>query len=40
MFLIVSMEVIFDFMIPQASMTAHLSGAFIGFATTIFSTRN
>jgi len=26
------MEVLFDSVIPQVSMTAHLSGAFIGFA--------
>ena len=32
MLLIVSMEVVFDSMTPHVSMTAHLSGALIGFA--------
>jgi len=32
MLFIVLMEVLFDSVIPQVSMTAHLSGAFIGFA--------
>ncbi len=36
MLLIVSMQTLFDFAIPQVSMTAHLSGAVIGFAATIF----
>jgi rhomboid protease GluP len=35
MLLIVVMEVLFDSMIPQVSMTAHLSGALIGFAATM-----
>ena len=35
MLLIVSMQVLFDSVIPQVSMTAHLSGAFIGFAATM-----
>jgi rhomboid protease GluP len=34
-FLIIAMQTIFDAMIPQVSMTAHLSGALIGFATTV-----
>ena len=36
MLLIVSMQVLFDLTIPHVSMTAHLSGAFIGFAATFF----
>jgi rhomboid protease GluP len=32
--LIVSLQVLFDSLIPQVSMTAHLSGAIIGFAAT------
>jgi len=32
MLLIVSMQILFDSAIPKVSMTAHLSGAFIGFA--------
>jgi rhomboid protease GluP len=35
MLLIVSMQILFDSAIPQVSMTAHLSGAFIGFAATM-----
>ena len=33
--LIVAMQIVFDSFVPQASMTAHLSGAFIGFAATM-----
>jgi membrane associated rhomboid family serine protease len=36
MLLIVSMQILFDLTIPHVSMTAHLSGVFIGFAATIF----
>jgi membrane associated rhomboid family serine protease len=36
MLLIVSMQTLFDSVIPHVSMTAHLSGAAIGFAATIF----
>ncbi|NLS91721.1 MAG: rhomboid family intramembrane serine protease [Planctomycetaceae bacterium] len=36
MLLIVFMQFLFDSAIPQVSMTAHLSGAFIGFAAAIF----
>lgn len=35
MLLIVSMQTLFDFVVPHVSMTAHLSGALIGFAATI-----
>ena len=35
MLLIVSMEALFDSMVPQVSMTAHLSGALIGFVATL-----
>ena len=34
-FLIVAMQSAFDSLVPQVSMTAHLSGAFIGFAATL-----
>jgi rhomboid protease GluP len=33
--LIVSMQTLFDFVVPQVSMTAHLSGAVIGFAAVL-----
>jgi rhomboid protease GluP len=33
--LIVAMQSAFDSLVPQVSMTAHLSGAFIGFAATM-----
>jgi rhomboid protease GluP len=33
---IIALQTIFDWMIPQVSMTAHLSGALIGFLTAIF----
>lgn len=33
--LIVSIQYVFDSVVPQVSMTAHLSGAFIGFAVTM-----
>ena len=36
MLLLVSMQVLFDLTIPHVSMTAHLSGALIGFAATMF----
>lgn len=32
---IVSMQTLFDSVVPQVSMTAHLSGALIGFAATM-----
>ena len=35
MLLIIITQSIFDFMVPQVSMTAHLSGAIIGFATAL-----
>jgi rhomboid protease GluP len=35
MILVVAMQTLFDFMVPQVSMTAHLSGALIGFALTL-----
>lgn len=35
MLLIVLMQTLFDFVVPHVSMTAHLSGALIGFAATI-----
>ena len=35
MLLIVSMQTFFDFVVPHVSMTAHLSGAVIGFAAAI-----
>jgi len=35
MILIVAMQTLFDFVVPHVSMTAHLSGAFIGFAVTL-----
>jgi rhomboid protease GluP len=33
--LIVLMQTVFDFLVPHVSMTAHLSGAFVGFATVL-----
>jgi len=36
MLLIVSMQILFDLTTPHVSMTAHLSGVFIGFAATLF----
>jgi membrane associated rhomboid family serine protease len=36
MLLIVSLQVFFDSVVPHVSMTAHLSGVFIGFAATAF----
>ena len=33
--IIIAMQTLFDAMVPQVSMTAHLSGAFLGFAATI-----
>ena len=33
--MIIALQTVFDWMIPQVSMTAHLSGALIGFATAI-----
>jgi len=36
MLLIVSMQTFFDFVVPNVSMTAHLSGVVIGFAAAIF----
>ena len=33
--LIVSIQTLFDSVVPQVSMTAHLSGALIGFAATL-----
>jgi rhomboid protease GluP len=33
--IIIAMQTAFDFVVPQVSMTAHLSGAVIGFAVTI-----
>jgi len=35
MFLIVAMQTVFDALVPQVSMTAHLSGALIGFAASL-----
>jgi len=35
MFVIVAMQTLFDAMVPQVSMAAHLSGVFIGFAATM-----
>ncbi len=35
MLLIVSLQTLFDSVVPQVSMTAHLSGALIGFAATM-----
>ena len=35
MLLIVCMQTLFDSVVPHVSMTAHLSGAFIGFAATM-----
>ncbi len=34
--MILLMQSLFDLVVPQVSMTAHLSGAFIGFAVTLF----
>ena len=36
MLLIVAMQTLFDSMIPQVSMTGHLSGALLGFVATLF----
>jgi rhomboid protease GluP len=36
MLAIVAMQTLFDSMVPQVSMTGHLSGALIGFAATLF----
>ena len=33
---IIIMQTVFDAIVPQVSMTAHLSGALIGFGTTLF----
>jgi rhomboid protease GluP len=35
MFLIVAMQSVFDSVVPQVSMTAHLSGALIGMVATM-----
>ena len=35
MLAIVAMQSVFDSMVPQVSMTAHLSGALIGFAAAL-----
>jgi rhomboid protease GluP len=35
MFLIIGMQTLFDAVVPQVSMTAHLSGAVIGFLVTM-----
>jgi rhomboid protease GluP len=35
MILVVMMQTVFDSMVPQVSMSAHLSGALIGFVVTL-----